>query len=472
MLMWVSVCHWFSNHLSISGLVFFPNLASPNVLVCPPNGGPRGIGPSGSNPNIRNFNPVQSHPTHSAEVVGTRQDHATDVIKIMKADADDRKGRKGPPSGSSDGDGGDRHKITMDKDGARAPSDGIAMIGALAKHETAKTDAGDDETATGFSTTTVGLSSGVGDDTENNPDIAIDAHGDASISISSNDAPRTMPPSDANRVHGADAALAHHNRLAQQETTQDTIEEAVSASLLTLPGAFHVIPGRGTPHGTPRPSTDSPLPVDAERGLRQQQREDPTAGEDDNAPHHVPSAYLVTEEDDKSVEIAQAQQVLPFFQRKEGQLTIIIVGGLLSALAILLGVFLTRDSSASGSDVVQQELPSDVPSVAPSFDQRPTLAIVRDRGVVTCGIEDTSQEGGVNLGQFNIDSCRAISASVFGNPDKINLVIVGADDRYERLVGREVDVLLAGDSFTVEKSIREVRRRVYMYYMLLVYLIF
>jgi len=37
---------------------------------------------------------------------------------------------------------------------------------------------------------------------------------------------------------------------------------------------------------------------------------------------------------------------------------------------------------------------------------------------------------------------------------------VGADDRYERLLNHEVDVLYAGDTNTLEKSIREVREAV------------
>lgn len=169
----------------------------------------------------------------------------------------------------------------------------------------------------------------------------------------------------------------------------------------------------------------------------------------------VPSAYLVEEEED--IERAQAEEVKPYFQRREGQFTMIIVGLLLASVAILLGVFLSREGNNNSGveNVSSTEIVSEVPSMAPTFDPRSTLAIVQDRGVLNCGIEDTSQEGDVNLGQFNIDSCRAISASIFGNPDKINLVIVGADDRYIRLGRREVDVLLAGDSFTVEKAIRE-----------------
>ena len=62
----------------------------------------------------------------------------------------------------------------------------------------------------------------------------------------------------------------------------------------------------------------------------------------------------------------------------------------------------------------------------------------------------------MNLGEYNIDQCRALAATVFKDPTKINLVTVGADDRYERLLNREVDALYAGDTFTLEKSIREV----------------
>ena len=177
-------------------------------------------------------------------------------------------------------------------------------------------------------------------------------------------------------------------------------------------------------------------------------------------------AYLVVdEEEERHIEIAQAEKVKPFFQRKEGQLTIVIVGLLVASVAILVGVFATRQDKEEGdggddngvlaNNVVP--LPSDVPSLAPSFDLRPTLTIVRDRGVVNCGIEDSSREGDVNLAEYNIDQCRAVAATIFGNPTRMNLVIVGKDDRYERLTGRELDVLFAGDTFTLERLIREVR---------------
>ena len=144
--------------------------------------------------------------------------------------------------------------------------------------------------------------------------------------------------------------------------------------------------------------------------LGQQQQQQP---ENNNQPEelaHVPSAYLVEEDD---VEIAQAKKVRPYFQRKEGQLTITIVGGLMAIFAIVLGVLLTRDSGDGDSAASEQELNiSEVPSMAPSFDPRSTLDIVRDRGVVNCGIEDVRHDGDVNLGRFNIDQCRLLAGEL------------------------------------------------------------
>ena len=91
------------------------------------------------------------------------------------------------------------------------------------------------------------------------------------------------------------------------------------------------------------------------------------------------------------------------------------------------------------------------------WHQHSTLVtIVQDRGVLNCGIEDL-REGDINLNEFNIDQCRAVAATIFGDPTKIHLVIVDANNKYEKLFGRKVDVLFAGDTFTLEKLIREVR---------------
>lgn len=210
---------------------------------------------------------------------------------------------------------------------------------------------------------------------------------------------------------------------------------------------------------------DQPRPSIEEEGVTTINSEENSSSvrpppEERNDVYVQTSAYLVEEVDDnnnKNIEIAKAEQVRPFFQRKEGQLTVIIVGLLVASVVILLGVFLTRDEggSSSGSDVLAATLPSDAPTLPPTFDPRPTLAIVQDRGVVNCGIDDL-EEGNVNLNVFNIDQCRAVAATVFGNPTKINLVVVSDKNRFVKLERREVDVLFAGTPFTLENLIREV----------------
>ena len=158
------------------------------------------------------------------------------------------------------------------------------------------------------------------------------------------------------------------------------------------------------------------------------------------------------------MEVAQAEKVKPFLKQKEGKFTILIVGLLLLSVAILLAVFLSGQGGRSGvSEVKNVLLPSEAPTTSPTFDPRPTLDIVRERGVVNCGIEDL-REGDINLNEFNIDQCRSVAATIFGDPTKINLVIVGREDQYEKLYDRQVDVLFTGNTFTLEKLIREVSR--------------
>ncbi len=237
---------------------------------------------------------------------------------------------------------------------------------------------------------------------------------------------------------------------------------AVNQSLRTLPGAFRV---RGH---NPYSQSDSfppspPAVVDEEGELQQTDNIALEAGCGDEEAPPVLSAYLVQDEDDDApqMEIAEAERIKPFFQRREGQLTIVITGALVACLVTLLGVFLSRGDNNDENSTLLLEV-TDKPTPSPTLDPRATLTIVQERGAVNCGIEDYNREGGVNLGEYDIDQCRALAAIIFGDITKINLVTVGADDRYERLLNHEVDVLYAGDTNTLEKSIREVRDAVYI----------
>ena len=168
---------------------------------------------------------------------------------------------------------------------------------------------------------------------------------------------------------------------------------------------------------------------------------------------HEVHAYPV--EDTPDLPVAQVEEVKPWLRRREGKLAATAVGLLLAALAAILGVFLTmRDPPSEQKTLVEKT--SDAPTVSPTLDPRATLIVVRERGLVRCGVEDTVATGAVQFGKFAADLCRGVAAAVLGDPNALQLVPVG-DDRYQVLNDHGVDLLVAGDAWTVEKSIKEVR---------------
>ena len=76
----------------------------------------------------------------------------------------------------------------------------------------------------------------------------------------------------------------------------------------------------------------------------------------------------------------------------------------------------------------------------------PTLDKVKQAGSLTCGV----QTGTPGFGQpdsqgkfsgFNVDICRAISAALFGDADKVKYVPLTAQQRFTALQSGEVDLL-------------------------------
>jgi len=81
----------------------------------------------------------------------------------------------------------------------------------------------------------------------------------------------------------------------------------------------------------------------------------------------------------------------------------------------------------------------------------PTLDIVQDRGHIRCGF----RAGTIKSGGFYIDLCRAVAAVLFGDPDKyVGVPLTGAN-RFQQLHERFVDILLLGDTHTVEREVSE-----------------
>jgi general L-amino acid transport system substrate-binding protein len=87
----------------------------------------------------------------------------------------------------------------------------------------------------------------------------------------------------------------------------------------------------------------------------------------------------------------------------------------------------------------------------------PTLDKVKQAGNVTCGV----QTGTPGFGQpdsqgkfsgFNIDICRAISAALFGDPNKVKFVPLTTQQRFTALQSGEVDLLSNNTTLTLSRD--------------------
>ena len=257
-------------------------------------------------------------------------------------------------------------------------------------------------------------------------------------------------PEQQNSSKNLNQSQSRKTSLSESQSSPSTSQTAASSG---IPGAYRLAPSRSTrssPIATNETSDFSNNTETNDTFENNSPAEIADADVEAAAAGEVTTAYLVQDK------FAEVEEIKPFCQRKEGRRTIALVTFLLAAMAILLGVLLTQ-ARASNQDAELEEplVPSMSPSQAPTFDPRSTLQVVQDRGVVRCGIEDVA-EGDEKFGKYNMDFCRGLAAILFGDPTRFNAVSVG-DDRYVKLLGRKVDVLFAGDTLTLEKTIKEVR---------------
>ncbi|TMK08110.1 MAG: transporter substrate-binding domain-containing protein, partial [Alphaproteobacteria bacterium] len=84
----------------------------------------------------------------------------------------------------------------------------------------------------------------------------------------------------------------------------------------------------------------------------------------------------------------------------------------------------------------------------------PTLDKVKQAGAISCGVP-TGIPGFAqpdNQGKytgFDVDICRAISAAVFGDSDKVKYVPLTAQQRFTALQSGEVDILSNNTTWTL-----------------------
>jgi general L-amino acid transport system substrate-binding protein len=94
---------------------------------------------------------------------------------------------------------------------------------------------------------------------------------------------------------------------------------------------------------------------------------------------------------------------------------------------------------------------------APPAEAGPTLDKVKQAGSIICGVP-TGIPGFAqpdNQGKwagFDVDICRAISAALFGDPDKVKYVPLTAQQRFTALQSGEVDILSNNTTWTLQRD--------------------
>jgi general L-amino acid transport system substrate-binding protein len=87
----------------------------------------------------------------------------------------------------------------------------------------------------------------------------------------------------------------------------------------------------------------------------------------------------------------------------------------------------------------------------------PTLDQVRKRGSLVCGVNEGLpgfsfvDERGAWTG-FDVDFCRALAAAIFGDPNRVRLVPLSADARFQALKDGKIDVLSRNSTWTMARE--------------------
>ncbi len=101
--------------------------------------------------------------------------------------------------------------------------------------------------------------------------------------------------------------------------------------------------------------------------------------------------------------------------------------------------------------------PRPTTTVMPPDVSSPTLAAIKQRGHLKCGVNQglvgfafTDNRGAWR--GFDVDFCRATAAAIFGDPDAVRFVPLTAELRFEALRDGRVDVLWRNTSWTMSRD--------------------
>ena len=94
---------------------------------------------------------------------------------------------------------------------------------------------------------------------------------------------------------------------------------------------------------------------------------------------------------------------------------------------------------------------------AAAFASAQTLKEVKARGALICGVNEglpgfsAVDERGAWSG-FDVDFCRAVAAAIFGDPNKVRLVPLTADARFQSLKDGKIDLLSRNSTWTMGRE--------------------
>mmetsp|Transcript_17588 Transcript_17588/g.40205 ORF Transcript_17588/g.40205 Transcript_17588/m.40205 type:complete len:1220 (-) Transcript_17588:60-3719(-) len=170
----------------------------------------------------------------------------------------------------------------------------------------------------------------------------------------------------------------------------------------------------------------------------------------------VVQARLVTDDDERdNVETVEAIPVnekdLTRMEKFRRQMFLVWVPLMVIAGVILASIFATsnRGDEVNGTEPLQ--------SIEKNYD--PTLIQVRKEGVLRCGVPNKYGFAAKRLSNemegLSVDLCKAVAAAVLGSAYTIDLVEVTSITRFTALANREIDLLLWGDTHTMERDFCE-----------------
>ena len=88
-----------------------------------------------------------------------------------------------------------------------------------------------------------------------------------------------------------------------------------------------------------------------------------------------------------------------------------------------------------------------------------TLADVQKKGVVTCGVNGPTGLTGFGIPDdqgnwrgLDVDLCRAVAATVFGDATKVKFVPLGSKERFTALQSGEIDLLARNSTWTFSRD--------------------